>query len=212
MRKNTRRTRRMKRRRRRSYKKGGATMQRERPSQAQPLTSTGGPDPNIEEIKRKMKYKEYALTVLHLKNFFEKKSDLTPLKNMLTPVYEDDRLDGQIINLNQGTLSHVHIALTDFKDGKLDRFFDKIPPNSSKNKLFTFFDKKIKESTAELEKSIKNYKPLPTGSRRTPKQQQAYENIQKKSKSLAAAGRRGGKSRKSKRSKRSKRSRKKVKA
>ena len=42
------------------------------------------------------------------------------------------------------------------------------------------FDKKIKESTAELEKSIKNYKPLPTGSRRTPKQEQAYENMKKK--------------------------------
>lgn len=200
MRKNTRKTRRMKRRR------GGATMQRERPkpSQAQPLTSTGGPDPNLEEIKRKMKYQEYALTVLYLKKFFEKESDLTPLKNMLTPVY--DRPNGQIINFNEGTLSHIHVALTDFKDGKLDRFFDKIPPNSSKNKLFTFFDKKIKESTAELEKSIKNYKPLPTGSRRTPKQQQAYENMKKKSKSLSAAGRRGGKSRKSKRS------RKKVKA
>lgn len=195
--------------RRTKRRRGGATMQREkpRPSQAQSSTSTGGPDPNLEEIKRKMKYKEYALTVLHLKKFFEKESDLTPLKNMLTPVY--DRPNGQIINYNKGTLSHIHKAITDFKDGKLDRFFDEIPPNSSKKKLFTFFDKKIKESTAELEKSIKNYKPLPTGSRRTREQQQAYENMIKKSKSLSAAGRRGGKNRKSKRSKKS---RKKVKS
>lgn len=202
MRKNTRKTRRNNKRRR-----GGATMERERPSQAQSSTSTGGPDPFKKEIERKIKYKEYALTVLHLKNFFEKKSDLTPLKNMLTPVY--DRPNGQIINFNQGTLSHVHIALTDFKDGKLDRFFDEIPPNSSKNKLFTFFDNKIKKSTAELEESIKNYKSLPVGYRRTSKQQQSYENMRKKSKSLAAAGRRGGKN---KRSRKNKKSRKKVKA
>ena len=61
-----------------------------------------------------------------------------------------------------------------------------------------------------MKESIKNYKPLPNGSRRTPKQQEAYDNMRKKSQSLAAAGRKGGKSKRSKKSKKSKRSKKKV--